>query len=40
METAENKNKLNDFSFYLLMGILAFTVLVTLGYLVYSLLFA
>jgi hypothetical protein len=38
MEKAAEKSKINDISFYFLMGILSFTVLVTLGYLVYELL--
>jgi hypothetical protein len=37
MEKTVENNKLNDIAFYLLMGILSFTVLVTLAYLVYEL---
>jgi hypothetical protein len=37
MEKATENSKLNDLAFYSLMGILSFTVLVTLGYLVYEL---
>jgi hypothetical protein len=37
MEKAAEKSKINDIAFFLLMGILSFTVLVTIGYLVYEL---
>ncbi len=38
-ETEKPKNKLNDIAFYFLMSILGFTVLFTVGFLIYSVLF-
>jgi hypothetical protein len=40
MEAVEKNKKLNDIAFYALMAILSLAVLFTLGFLVYSLLFA
>lgn len=37
--TENPKNKLNDIAFYFLMSILGFTVLFTVGFLFYSILF-
>lgn len=38
-EVDKPKNKLNDIAFYLLMSILGFTVLFTIGFLFYSIFF-
>jgi|GEM_PF-1375663 len=39
METVGNKNKINDIAFFFLMGILGFSIVFTVGYLLYSVLF-
>ncbi len=39
MEKVEKGSGLNNFAFYLLMGILGFTVLTAVGYLFYSVFF-
>jgi len=39
MEQVQEKNKLHDFAFYFLMGILSVSVLYILGYLVYNMIF-
>lgn len=39
METAANKNKLNNVAFFFLMGILGFSIVFTVGYLLYSAIF-
>jgi hypothetical protein len=40
MEAVEKNKKFNDFAFYSLMTILGFAVLFTVGFLLYSLIFA
>jgi hypothetical protein len=39
MEAPANKNNLNNIAFYFLMGILGFSVVFTVGYLLYSAIF-
>ncbi|HOI28902.1 MAG TPA: hypothetical protein PLZ15_04010 [Melioribacteraceae bacterium] len=39
METPDKKNTVHSFAFFLLMTILGLTVVVSLGYMIYSVLF-
>jgi len=39
METSQEKNKINNFSFYMLMTLLGLSVALSVGYLFYALLF-
>jgi len=39
MEAVPHNKKLNDIAFYTLMSILGFTILITLGFLLYSVFF-
>jgi len=39
MEVVKTPHKLNDFAFYTLMGILGFSIVVTVGFLLYSAIF-
>jgi hypothetical protein len=40
MEAANSPHKLNDFAFYTLMGILGFSIVFTVGFLLYSAIFS